>query len=236
MKSAILFVIAVCTISCRGYQDTLGVTTVGYLRLRADPAIGASADGATQVRLIASMPAAAPTYNRSVTFTTTTGSFAQSSGTGNVTSATVDSTGTALVLLTAPRDSGLAVIAAFDGSNVAEDTVQFNRALPDTVEVDIDRFALKATPTDVATITLTLRRNTGKTSPGTPVTLRALAADGTDLGLFGGISGSDTSGQIVVRYTASETNYRGTVTIVARAPKSGGGTVTGSITAVVVAP
>lgn len=235
-RSHCLAVLACVVVGCSDNTDAVAPDPGLFdITLTADPSGGVSADGESQVRLIATIQADAPTHRRNVTFTTTGGTFSQGTASGVVT-ITADESGSAIALLKAPRDPGIIVVHASNGGPVSEETLTFVRALPERVDVDIDRFALKAGPTETLSVTIVLRRNSGKVTAGTPAQLRANTPDGTPIGLFGNVGVSDSEGAIVAKYTAGTTTYRGPVIITATATGSGGSVLTDQVTAEVVNP
>lgn len=222
--------------SCSDNKDAVAPLAAAYdMKLAITPR-SISADGASQARVTATLPAAAPSFRRNVTFTSTSGSFVQGSTAASTVTVTADADGTAFALLRAPRDLGVAIVQASNGGAVRTDTVTFTRAVPERIDVDVDKFNVKATFADYLTITVRLGRASGKVSAGTPIRLRVAPAAAASQGIFGSIPLSDSSGTVSTRFTPGPTTHRGPMTITAEFENAGGIIIAGEAIAVVIDP
>jgi hypothetical protein len=152
------------------------------ISLRADPST-VPADGPTGngTRLTATIAASIPQQQRLVKFTTTNGSFVGGD------SDTPDSGNVAQVTLKS-ASPGTAVVTATVAGVTARTTVEFVRALPDTIFVASDAGSVNRAGADSTRITVTLSRAVGQVSNGTPVTFTAVDSAGTTIGRFSEIT------------------------------------------------
>lgn len=172
-------------------------------------AIPAPADGASDVRIL--IQATSPDIGRekAITLRTTRGTF-RSSGKSEVT-ATLDLLGEATVRLTAPSDTGEVELTIAVGGVVQRASVRFEQAWPEELSLRGDKFAIKASSTDVLTLTTELRRGIGVPTPGTRVRFTAKDDEGRDIGSFQAPTLSDAEGLVTARFVAGDTGYRGDI-------------------------
>lgn len=179
----------------------------------------APADGASLLRVTASVaPGVAPS-TRSVSFTTTLGSF------GNQANTTSDADGDrqAVALLTASPTPGTALVTAKLGSTVIRREVTFERALAESIEIGSAAPSVTSGFASSLLLTITLRRSTGKPTAGDTVSLSASA------GLLSRPTRSSADGLITASFTPGELPA-GPVTIKATAVGNGGKTLSDSVT------
>jgi hypothetical protein len=180
------------------------------LELRVD-ADSLPADGATLVRVAASIPRDARRDARSVSFTANGGTFVDG-GTGSVSLTAVD--GIAETYLRAPRTPGSVRIRAQLGTIIRDTTIVFHAALPTRADVQPPGFVIKGSLASQVTITAHLRRAIGLPTPGTEVTFQAVREDNLQpIGRFGVALPSDANGLVTVPYSTGDTDYRGPVRI-----------------------
>jgi hypothetical protein len=163
------------------------------------------ADGATRVRLVATVAQSLPTGSREVTFTTTDGKFAtHATSTDEKTAKVVaDSSGAARVELIAPRTPGRVTVTAVVSNFSTHGEVTFTRALPDVIFVELNESSITRALDDSAEVTVTLLRDTGKVSNNTAVTFEARDSAGTAIGTFSKITlAKDDSASGEVKATA----------------------------------
>lgn len=222
---------AVVTASVSAGTDVLALQRAEIRFVAVDPGTlvriststtSAPADGATPVRVFADLPAGLPANQRTVTFTTTLGSFADAgSTTPRTTTATADASNRATVDLLGPSDQiGQARVTATVAGATAQTFVDFTRALPDTIVVDPSKTELTAAATDSLTVTVTLLRNIGQVTQGTPVVIRVLNPEtGADLNfLVNGVEPSGAGGTTQATISAGGTTHRGPAIIEATVP------------------
>ena len=181
------------------------------------------ADGATVTAVVLQVPEQARADRRSVTLVTTAGTLAET-GKGEAT-VTVDATGTVRLSLIAPAAPGPALLrAGVAGVSGLARTVEitFIPALASTLELEPERFTLKAGLTEEVKVTAFLRRSPGRPSSGACVQFRATTASGEAIGRFSISPPSDANGVVVVRFSAGTTAYRGPITIIATTPGTSG--------------
>lgn len=209
MKRLKFFVLA-SAILAGCYKDTPTDSGQRLLRLVV-PVDSAAADGATVIPIAAFIPANAGDSNRTVTFTTSLGTFTDG-GQATVSIVAIDSV--AQTYLRAPRTVGSARVRAQLGSELREHVVVFDTAFPTKADLQPDSFALHAGLNRVTTVTAILRRPVGQVTPGVEVQFRALRADnGQEVGRFGIPTPSNADGAVTVKYSAGETTYNGAVRI-----------------------
>jgi hypothetical protein len=176
----------------------------------------APADGATVLQVYADVAPGLPANQRTVTFTTSFGTFVATSGA--TATAVADGSNRATVDLRAPTSLGDARITATVGNAVAQTGVSFTRAYPNSILVNLDKLSVTASLSDSTNITTTLLRNVGTVTPNTVVTYSAVdATTGGPLSLiFRNVTPSNTSGQSTATMSPGNTTFRGTATIRAR--------------------
>lgn len=165
---------------------------------------------------------AVPADKRSITLSTTAGTFT-ASGSGSAT-LTPDITGAATAFLRAPADSTTALITATVNGTTISRTMVFSRALPERVDMVPDRFALDVGLGHELSITVYLRRSVGMPSSGSRVTFRSAYVSDTvaSLGLFLPVTAtSDASGVVRTRFTMPDTTRTGPLLLRATAESSG---------------
>jgi hypothetical protein len=181
----------------------------------------APADGATPVRVFADIAAGLPSGQRTVTFTTSLGGFGTPAAQTPSTTATADLSNRATADLFGPSDQvGQARVTATVGDTTVQTFVEFFRALPDTIVVSPSKQELTATASDSLTLTVTLLRNVGQVTQGTPVVVRVLNPEtGADLNfLINGVAPSGSGGTTQATISAGGTTYRGPATIEVSVP------------------
>jgi hypothetical protein len=163
------------------------------------------ADGATRVRLVATVAASLPSGGREVTFTTTDGRFSSHTLSGDEKTAKVlaDSSNTARIELIAPTTPGRVTVTALVSNFSAHGEVTFARALPDVIFVELDESSITRALADDAEVTVTLLRDTGKVSNNTSVTFEARDSAGAPIGTFSKISLAKENAAGEVKATAT---------------------------------
>jgi hypothetical protein len=188
-----------------GPADLLRISTSGSTGL---------ADGATPIHVFADISSGLPSDQRTVTFTTTLGSFADT-GT-KTTTATADSSNRATVDLVSSA-AGQARVTAAVASTSASATVSFSPTLPDSIVVSTDKPAIKASLDDSTVVTATLLRNpgSGSVTTGTVVSYRVVdPASGKDLNfIIRGVTPSNDAHVSQATVIAGNTSFRGIATI-----------------------
>jgi hypothetical protein len=181
-----------------------------YLLRISTSAPSGVADGATPVHVFADIASGLPANQRTVTFTTTLGSFADSGG--KTTLATADASNRATVDLVSTA-AGQARLTA----TVAATSVGFSPALPDSIIVSPDKPAIKASLDDSTLVTATLLRNpgSGNVTTGTVVNYRVIdPASGKDLGfIIRSVTPSNDAHVSQATVIAGNTAFRGLATI-----------------------
>ena len=166
----------------------------------------APADGATQVRLTATVAKDVALNARGITLATTLGSFgAQAS-----VAAEPDSSRVAIALLTAPTLPGKAFVTAKLASTIVRREVTFERAFAESVEIGSDAVSAAGGFSSRVALMVTLRRTTGRVTAGDSIALSSSAgvltrptrsnADGVITAAF--IPGDIQPGQVTIRATA----------------------------------
>ena len=171
-----------------------------------------TADGATVLSLIAKVDTSFRANNTAVTFTTTTGKFLN----GNQTVAAIpDSFGVAHAFLTAPRDSSTAFVTASAGGVVKSDSIVFAAALPRAIILVASPqiFSPDVKAGAESTLTATLIRSPGLTSPGGEVQFEIIATNGlkAELGAEALPADTEAKSKLVLM-----TTDKGTATVRAR--------------------
>jgi hypothetical protein len=165
-------------------------TAVGpgeIITLTATPA-SAQADGATHIRLVATVATTLPAGGREVTFTTTSGEFVHGEGTEKaMVTVKADASNTAEAELIAPRNPGRVGVTAVVSNFSARTDITFDRATPDVIFVEVAASSLTLMGAS-AKVTVTLLRDIGQVSNNTAVTFEATDAAGQKIGTFSEIS------------------------------------------------
>lgn len=221
---------AVVTASVSTATETLTVQRVEVRFVAVDPGAlvriststaSAPADGATPVRVFADIASGLPSGQRTVTFTTSLGGFGAPASQTATATATADGSNRATVDLFGPSDSvGQARVTATVGGTTVQTFVDFVRATPDTVVVSPSKQQLQASASDSLTLTVTLLRNLGTVTAGTPVTVRVLRPDtNEDLNfLINGLAPSGAGGTTQATISAGSTTHRGPALIEVSVP------------------
>lgn len=221
-----------------GFERSLLVQLVAVspddiITLRADSSV-APADGATRTRLVATVSPGLPSGKRQVTFVTTDGDFASNTVAGNTKMAqvTADASNQAVVELKSPATPGTASISASVASvATARTTLDFTRALPNSIFLSSSNSAVARAGTASVRLTATLLRDVGQVSDNTVVSFEARDSSGAMIGAFSEITLGkiDPNDPKTVKSTATfnpdDTAASGTATITARV-----GSVTGTVT------
>jgi hypothetical protein len=185
--------------ACENVDDLVDVDSDEIMRL-AGSSTSLPADGASTVTLIAKIPEEATA--RVVTFKTTAGTFIGASADGRSIDVKADPRGRAQVDLRSLTRTGEAQVVAEIASVVGRMSITFTHALPESLALDAGSFALKASFTDSATITATLRRTVGVPTEGTVVTFSAEDPNGISIGRFRSLTTSDTGGKATALFSA----------------------------------
>ncbi|MGH9349132.1 MAG: hypothetical protein ACRD26_17895, partial [Vicinamibacterales bacterium] len=200
-------------------------------------ASSAPADRATLTRLVATVAAHLPPGTaRDVTFTTTRGEFAANADPMNPQRATVraDASNIAIVDLRSPESPGPASITATASNVTSRATVNFTRALPDLVLVQVAPTSIARVGANLVTVTVLLMRDLGQVSSNTVVEFEARDSAGDQIGTFAGVmlANPDTTDtaefkrlKATVTFDPIDTAALGQATITARV-----GSVAGSAT------
>lgn len=178
----------------------------------------APADGATWVMLSATVDTSVARDQRKVIFTTSAGSFGGESST----TVPADTLRVARAVLTPPRDSTVAIVTATVGTVTRTDSIVFRSALPESIQLTADAFALDAGLGNAVTVRALLRRSVGVPSAGRAVNFVRRAPSDSVGALSVSVGFTDSQGIATVRFTAGATKYRGPVLIVAMAHGAGG--------------
>jgi hypothetical protein len=199
--------------------------TQSQLAFTAAPSF-APADGASISTFVVSVPniSALPPAARVVVFETTAGGFLPDGGAK--TTVAVDDTGGAKAFLRSPTASVTGRVRASNNNAITDAFITFTVAAPDSLQVTSDKFALKPTFDDVATLTVQLRRQIGAPTAGQAIILSAKDSQGSAIGTFSAPTIlSDSNGQATSKYNAGGSGYKGPITITATAGALSGSTV-----------
>jgi hypothetical protein len=225
---AVLLAVIACNAQITDPSKTpAAVVLPGLLSVTAPT--DAPADGATLIRVQATVDTSLKGDARIVKFSTSAGTFIEP----NV---RADSIGTAIAVLRAPVDSVTASVVATAGGTARRTDVRFSLARAERIDVDPSAFALEASAAKEITVTAHLRRTTGLASPGALVTFSATDSTGASIGRFSSAAPSGANGDVTARYTAGDTSYRGRVTLTATTTGAIGAAISGSTSIQVVAP
>jgi hypothetical protein len=148
----------------------------------------APADGFTRVRIVARVSPLIPDSgtNRTVTFTTTDGTFTSNTTPGTadkVATVKADASNLAIIELRSPTVPVTAGITATVTNVTARTSVTFTRALPQTVFVEATKSTV-ARINDTVDLTATLLRDAGQPTSNLVVTWEARDAAGNSIGAF----------------------------------------------------
>lgn len=187
------------------------------------------ADGATRTRIVARVSPDLPEAERTVTFTTTDGTFTDRTvaGSGDK-SATVkaDASNTAIVEIKSPLVPATATITATAGNVTARTDITYSKAQPNTVFVKSDDGAVTAAGSDDIQITVYLLRNVGQVANNTVVTFEARDKNGKVIGTFSSVTLAEVDSAdesefkrlvSTAAFNPDDTAALGTATITARA-------------------
>ena len=159
---------------------------------------------------------------RTVTFTTSAGSFTPSGAT--TTTAQLDLSRRATVLLRAPADSTLALVTATAYGGTVTAQIIFHRAAPSQIDVLAEQPTLLTSRGSSLAVFARLRRVVGYPSPGVLVEFSAMDSVGHVVGRFEPVRGvSDSLGMVTSRFTVTDTTFHGSVLL--RANTNPGGLV-----------
>ena len=206
--------VAVLTASAAGGVRTRNIrfvsTPPAVVSLKAPDSV--PADGTTITEVVAQIDTSVKGIPRIVTFTTTAGKFA---GTG-ATSASVspDVSGRASILLIAPLDPVQAIVSVTMGTTTLYRTLQFVQTQPASIQLSPSALSLQAGPGNELMLTAVVRRAAGP--PLQSIRVKFSASDSTDkrpIGIFSPSPLTDANGSASVRYTTSDTTYKGLVLI-----------------------
>ena len=192
------------------------------ITLRADASV-APADGVTRTRLVATIAGGLPSgSSRKVRFTTTDGEFASNAtGTDRKTAEVdADSSNRAVVELRSPAVAGnTSITASVGGFATAYTTMEFSRALPDSIFVSGSDSDVTRAGSDFVDITVTLLRDVGAVTTNTVVGYEARDAGGHVIGAFSNITlavpaqGDAKTLRSTARFNPADTADAGTATI-----------------------
>ncbi len=193
------------------------------------------ANGVETTQLRATIPPSSTINPRTVTFTTTAGTFLP--GGRDSLTVNIDSAGVALVLLRTSSHPGTAVVTAQAGRTLLRETVTFVRAFPERMELGADSYRAEADPATKIRVHANLYRSNGKVSPGAIVRFAVQRnAEGEEIGWFGNVSPSNENGTASAEYIAGGTTHRGPISIVAETIGADGEMIFGRMTIEIVSP
>lgn len=193
----------------------------GVVRFVAAPA-RAPADGATLTTFTVEVSPELPAGDRTVSFSTTAGTFAPQGAT--TAAAPVEADARASVDLQSPVTLTSARVTATVEGVTRSTTVHFERAPPDAISVAADPLSVPAAADSEVTVTATLHRDLGSVTDGTIVTFRAVDDAGDPVGTFANVTLS--SGGTATAVFQPRTTTPGFVTVIVGAE---GTSVTGSV-------
>ena len=194
----------------------------------------AEADGATHIRIVATVAPGVLAASREVTFTATGGEFASNFVGGDKRTAKVqaDSSSTAAVELIAPLQAISVGITALASNFSARTEIAFKPALPDVIFLELDKASVTRLGMDTVTVTAKLLREVGQVTNNTVVSFEARDSAGTLIGTFSEIKlaeidTTDTSDpfkrlKATATFNPIDTAAAGVATITAKVgPRSG---------------
>lgn len=193
----VLAAFAISLAGCNAVQDLVSVTPDELLTLNVSTS-QVAADGVSTVTLTARLSNALGEGSRTVTFEADDGiilgrtcdSFGVCT---NKIAVVATADGTATAQLQAGRKLGQATVRAVVGEVATSATVEFVRAYPDHISIELDRGALQACFGDFATLEIRLTRDRGSVTVGTVVELSATIG-GIPFGSFPGTVTADADG------------------------------------------
>jgi hypothetical protein len=199
------------------YSPTAPQTSGAITLTTADGSQSIAADGLSRVTLVATIAANADSDKRTITFTTTSGSFVGAAGGGTTIDVAAGSDGRALAILQSSQTVGTAVVSAVvKGSPTVSAQVQIQLTAPDANGVLRFVTAPGSAPADGATVTLFTVAVSPAMSTGT-VTFSSSSGTFPSMPVPIGIDHTATAG-----LTSPKTIGAATVTATLNAP--GGGT------------
>jgi hypothetical protein len=238
---------AVVTAQVKGVPGLSTTLTVAFVPVQPDdvieftgfPSHALPADGASLTPFTVTISDSIPSASRTVSFTTTVGTFAP--GTDTTISVPADAGNTATVELRSPTQITSGRVRATVNGVTREVPVSFDRALPNFISLAADKFTVAASAADQVALTATLTRNIGMVTPNSPVVFKAVGTAGTtDVALPSTFFQNVTvvtlvNGQSVATavFRPGATDYRGAVTVTVEVP---GSSVRGSVELEIVAP
>jgi hypothetical protein len=180
----------------------------------------AQADGVSSVELrVEANPAGA---SRTVSFTTTDGSFVRGATPAQLTlnNVTTGADGVARVQLFAPVTPGTALVTATANGFSASETITFTPAAPDFITLSATPLQIsRASENNSTTLTATLSRAIGTVSRNTRVDFAIVNdAGGQSFGRFQSITRSDANGVATAQFVPGTAAPLGLATITAQVP------------------
>jgi len=175
------------------------------------------ADGATQVTIVANIPAETVPADYSLNFFSTMGLFYDSQKSSTTIQSLAPTLGSsnrvATAILVSPADTGMATVTVTAQDISRSINLHFVQALPQTMTVAVDKQFITIDPTVEATLTVTLARSTGTPTAGTYVQVSAVDSQGKTVGSFrnGAIMPSDKTGATAFHFSAYPGPYTGPV-------------------------
>ncbi|SEN06690.1 hypothetical protein SAMN05192574_102348 [Mucilaginibacter gossypiicola] len=175
------------------------------------------ADGKSTILITATLsPATAD--NRTVTFTTSKGTFADNDSVKLTTNAAItNGTLVASAYLRSSVDANDRVLVKVSAPRLDTTLViKFVTALPDSIHSESTTVIASKNYNNQIPITTYLFRKVGKATTGQTASYRAIKADGTGIGSFIGISptGSDATGVIKSTFVTRDSVYAGNIRII----------------------
>jgi hypothetical protein len=178
----------------------------------------APADGATATRFTVQIPSGTPLNQRTVTFTTTLGSFDGSTKTKAVPAGT---DGRASVLLYSPADDGQALLSAALSVFDVNRLIEFQPAPAETILVSAPaRLAESASTVPEFKVTATLVRHIGTPTTGTVVSFAAYDKNNRRFGSFHNMTLSNSTGVATAEFRTDGTGEPGDCRLEVRAEDS----------------
>ncbi|MDB5144539.1 MAG: hypothetical protein JWQ66_3252 [Mucilaginibacter sp.] len=179
------------------------------------------ADGKSTILITATLsPVTAD--NKTVTFTTSKGAFADNDSVKLTTNAAItNGTLVAFAYLRAGVDASDRVLVRVSAPRLDTTLViKFVTALPDSIHSESTTVIASKNYNNQIPITTYLFRKIGKATTGQTATYRAIKADGSGIGSFIGISptGSDSAGMIKSTFVTRDSVYTGNIRIITAVP------------------
>jgi hypothetical protein len=212
---------ALVTANVKGYtaEETIRFVAVpadSVLRFTEAPDT-APADGASTSRFVVSVsPNFTGLQNPSVTFETTQGTFVTSGASSKKIVLTVDGNRNATAFLTSLNQTGTALVTASVKNFVQSHTIIFEKALPDTILIELKSLQIKADAQMQIVAQLYRNGGAGIATVGTEVTFQAADSLGKHLdgARFFNTTRSDDKGTASAYFTPDNISYRGYITII----------------------